>query len=540
MIQRGSSRRGAFPFRVSATAPGRRPGRWLFFVLGLLVLGLVLRSRPATGPEGLSAPRPVDPPGLRPEQVRQLETAARAGLPSAMVALGRWHHEAGRVEQARDWFSRSAARGDGDALYHLGLVDSLHGDSLWARAAHKGHAAAAWRLGERLLARGLPPDSVRTWFDRAARAGLVEARASLGLLLLSAATNAADSLTARGWLNTAADGGEPRAQTLRVEWALARRSHGDSLAALAELRELALGGHGPARLRLAGLLLEGPLAWRLEREGAFWLRLAAEAGEPAAFAPWARCLEWGRGTATRAWAARRWYRKAADRGDGLAALRLGRMFREGRGGDPDRHQALAWFVRSQQLGQPEALEELGRHFEHGSRPGDARRLAALAWYTEGALRQHGPSQLALARLLIQSAGDSTEREQALGWLEQAALTHLPARLELARWTLEGTARPADPGLALALYHQAASEGSREALFALGGLHLRGLGTQRDRRAAYHLFHQAAVRGLGEAWLELGRCYQLGWGTPADFQRAEHCFEQAERLGVPLAPSVFPM
>ncbi|MEO7814594.1 MAG: SPOR domain-containing protein [Sphingomicrobium sp.] len=82
--------------------------------------------------------------------------------------------------------------------------------AIWRGLADKGDNDAAFNLGQAYrLGRGVAPDSgaAKKWFERAARAGHLDAQVSLGLLLF----DSGDRATALGWLKRAAERGEPRA-----------------------------------------------------------------------------------------------------------------------------------------------------------------------------------------------------------------------------------------------------------------------------------------------------------------------------------------
>jgi cell division septation protein DedD len=82
--------------------------------------------------------------------------------------------------------------------------------SIWRPLAEKGDADAEFNLGQAYrLGRGVPTNlaAAKTWFERAASQGHVDAETTLGLLLFQNG-NQAEGL---GWLKKAADQGEPRA-----------------------------------------------------------------------------------------------------------------------------------------------------------------------------------------------------------------------------------------------------------------------------------------------------------------------------------------
>lgn len=80
----------------------------------------------------------------------------------------------------------------------------------WRPLAEKGDADAQFNLGQAYrLGRGVPTNlaAAKTWFERAASQGHIDAETTLGLLLFQNG-NQAEGL---GWLKKAADHGEPRA-----------------------------------------------------------------------------------------------------------------------------------------------------------------------------------------------------------------------------------------------------------------------------------------------------------------------------------------
>ncbi len=81
---------------------------------------------------------------------------------------------------------------------------------IWRPLAERGDADAAFNLGQAYrLGRGVPADSsaARRWFERAAKAGHLDAQVSLGILLF----DIGDRSAALTWLGKAAERGDPRA-----------------------------------------------------------------------------------------------------------------------------------------------------------------------------------------------------------------------------------------------------------------------------------------------------------------------------------------
>jgi hypothetical protein len=82
--------------------------------------------------------------------------------------------------------------------------------AIWRPLAAKGDPDAAFNLGQAYrLGRGVPVDlsSAKTWLEKAARAGHLDAETTLGLLLFDSGDHAGGIQ----WLKKAAERGEPRA-----------------------------------------------------------------------------------------------------------------------------------------------------------------------------------------------------------------------------------------------------------------------------------------------------------------------------------------
>jgi cell division septation protein DedD len=83
--------------------------------------------------------------------------------------------------------------------------------SIWRPLAQKGDADAQFNLGQAYrLGRGVPMDlaAAKSWFERAAASGHLDAETTLGLLLFQNG----DQGAGLKWLKQAAEQGEPRAQ----------------------------------------------------------------------------------------------------------------------------------------------------------------------------------------------------------------------------------------------------------------------------------------------------------------------------------------
>lgn len=151
--------------------------------------------------------------------------------------------------------------------------------AIWRTLAAKGDHDAAFNLGQAYrLGRGVNADSgeAKKWFEKAARAGHLDAQVSLGLLLFDVGDRAA-ALT---WLKRAADRGEPRA--LLVTGTALFNGDGmkrDPVLGYAYVSRAAAQGLGPAKATLADMDKVMPVE---DRKKGVALALAAATVKPPA------------------------------------------------------------------------------------------------------------------------------------------------------------------------------------------------------------------------------------------------------------------
>lgn len=150
--------------------------------------------------------------------------------------------------------------------------------AIWRALADKGDQDAAFNLGQAYrLGKGVAADSgeAKKWFEKAARAGHLDAQVSLGLLLF----DAGDRATALTWLKRAADRGEPRA--MLVTGTALFNGDGmkrDPVLGYAYVSRAAAQGLAPAKATLADMDKVMPLE---DRKKGIALARAAAAAKPA-------------------------------------------------------------------------------------------------------------------------------------------------------------------------------------------------------------------------------------------------------------------
>lgn len=150
--------------------------------------------------------------------------------------------------------------------------------AIWRPLAENGDADAAFNLGQAYrLGRGVPTNlaSAKSWFERAARSGHVDAQTTLGLLLFQNG----DQPEGLKWLKAAAEQGEARA--LLVYGTALFNGDGvpaDPVLGYAFVSRAAAQGLGPARETLAQLDDIMPLADR--QKGVALAKAKAKAAPP--------------------------------------------------------------------------------------------------------------------------------------------------------------------------------------------------------------------------------------------------------------------
>jgi hypothetical protein len=154
--------------------------------------------------------------------------------------------------------------------------------AIWTPLAEKGDADAQFNLGQAFrLGRGVPLNlgAAKTWFERAAGSGHLDAQTTLGLLLFENGDQAAGLK----WLRQAAEKGEPRAQL--VYGTALYNGDGvlqDRMLGYAFVSRAASQGLGPAKETLAQLDQMLPAA---DRKKAVAIAEAKPKAAPAAKAP---------------------------------------------------------------------------------------------------------------------------------------------------------------------------------------------------------------------------------------------------------------
>jgi uncharacterized protein len=397
--------------------------------------------------------------------------AAAALLQAAQAAVDR-----GDEASAFSLLRRLAIADDPEGQYRLGLLlerprsgaqPDPHGAAYWyERAAERGHAGAARRLGD-LYASG--------------RIGSFQ----------SGGREAPELAEAVRWYATAATGGDAEARGA-LEGLRARSALAEALLARAS------GDYAPARAKLE------PLAKRLDLEALYWRGVMQESGE---------------GGSPDAAGAVRWYEQAYQLGYGPAALALGRLYETGRGVPRDIDQAYRMYGAAEASGESEAAAAIGRL-------GLARKGGPVPAGLEGALRAYQAREYVTSAAMLRPlavAGDA----DAQYWLATLYTGDLPTgdprsatvtnRDEAIRWfraaALQGDAESA--------YQLAQLLAPDRSVDAAG----RSLG---DATEQVRWLKAAAEAGHKDAAMELGSAYREGRGVAADQAETDRWYKRAHK------------
>ena len=222
------------------------------------------------------------------EAVGWLEVAAEAGDVSAKLDLARLAlaHQATEPAGLRDWLAERGDHGDSAAVYNLGICcaegiggarDDAEALSRFRESADEVPAARYWIGRMEIEGRGAQKDldSGRSWVERAAHDGVVEAQLLAAEMMVNGRGGDRDVRGAFEVFTRLAAAGHPGAQfSLGVLKAGGHGIEADAAAALGHFRAAARQGHPRAALMTGRYLAHG-IGGPINRiEAGDWLRRA--------------------------------------------------------------------------------------------------------------------------------------------------------------------------------------------------------------------------------------------------------------------------
>lgn len=253
-----------------------------------------------------------------------------------------------------------------------------------------------YQLGRAL---GLTDDSAeaRSWLEKAAAAGSVEAMYALGELFLNAATTsdkAANDAAARGWYEKAAAGGKADAWVaIGALYESGRGVAKDVDAARAWYQKAVAAGSSAGMLALGDMYLYGRGVAQSDAAAKAWFEKAVAIDPEAAIVVALNYV-----SREDIVAAVPFMEKAAAAGSLSAMYSLGRWYAQGRPQLPqDYFAARGWFEKAAALGAVEAMVWLGDFYANGQ--GVAKNVAsARAWYEKAVAQGSEDAKTKLAAL----------------------------------------------------------------------------------------------------------------------------------------------
>lgn len=281
--------------------------------------------------------------------------------------------------------------------------------------------------------------------------------------------------------------------------------------------QAAAAGAALAQARLAFLKMYGrpgiPInqadarTWRkkLSRRGRralHWLKLAADAGLPAAQFCLASCFYNAIGTRKDDRRAFVFAGRAAGQGHPGAQNLLGMLYVDGISPDvvPDPTTGMRWYIRASEQGEAAAIYNIATLFERGVAI-DESPAQAFRWYLRAA--EYGSISAAnIVGLFYEQGviGEGPDATKAAEWYARAATQGHPfAQYNVGRCHVEGLGVPTDPSKALGYFERAAQQRHVLARMSLACMWENGIGVERpDKRRALEWFRRAAYRGSREA------------------------------------------
>lgn len=227
------------------------------------------------------------------------------------------------------------------------------------------------------------------------------------------------------------------------------------------------------------------------------------------------------------------FEKAARLGSPRAAALAGQHYRSGDGVPRDFAKAYAFFTQAADGGNASGLALAGWCLERGEgvEPDLAR---ALERYRAAASKDYLWAAERLAHLLSLARSPHTDPEEAWQWTERGATLGSPnLRLRFAQMLIFGRdGTPEQRQQAVGWVRELALTDNPTACLLLARMHLEAWTVDHDVAAAVPLFQTAAAKNHPPAFEPLLRLYAFGIGVPRDPAAAAELRERLARTNPP--------
>jgi len=469
--------------------------RLWFYLIGMTaLLGLPLHAAVSFAEGGSATPASANPASANPDPLAQQTAAGAAtdvGKPAQEAANA---FAQGRFDQAVKLAKPLADKGDGDALYLLGIAHET-GQGLeksrdkalafYRKASVEKQKDAPYRISLILLASDdeAERNEARKMLETAAKTEVGVAGRILGeAYLRGRLSEKPDVDQALSWWKRSAEAGDMTSIMILAAFYEGRFGYPEKQSAKEAIRlynRAAALRNSQAMVTLGSRLLNGPADVRDEVRGREWLKTAIEAREYSA------CLVLGdyeENEKKNYKAAVAAYQRGSDVEQVDCMLRLADMYLAGRGVDKDADRGQAMMLKAAEKGSPVAQFRIAAQLLSGEKP----ELGA-----------------GYVRLLSAANGNLLE-----------------AQNELGLFYLSGKMGVADHAAGVAWLTRAAKSGNAAAQNNLGTLYEAGAGSlERDLQNALELYGLAAGQGHAPALLALARLLSSGGDVKPDLPKA---------------------
>jgi TPR repeat protein len=232
-----------------------------------------------------------------------------------------------------------------------------------------------------------------------------------------------------------------------------------------------------------------------------------------------------------------YYKYAAERGLDQSQANLGALYRDGNGVPQDFTEAMHWFQLAAAKGHPAGMVGIGRLYRFGQGV-ESNLDEAMRWFTKAVNEKDSP----LAKVNIASLYESQGQiEKAIALYKQAAEQgSVDAMNQLYSVYWNGSGVPVDHAKALEWKNKAGATGNPQTEFQLGdfyetrrwegeGAHM--VFTAPNWPLAFHWYRLAAEHNSAEAKHRLGMLYISGKGVDVDESRGLELVRAAADQGV---------
>lgn len=527
----------------------------------LLLCGMLVHDYPSeTSPDGYTPQRQLEialdlssrwffKDANRRNAIRWLKASAESGHAEAQFDLGTIYEDGvvalGIVvdeSEALKWYRRAAEQNFPQALamigwYHLqgkgGLISDFDKAIPYLHSSATNGVIIAQKVLGGLYETGEIVGETNKlkacqFYSMAAAKG--DAEAMFGLYRLY--SEGGDGLTAsksvaHGWLQSAAEKGNAKAQSKLGSLYLVEKNYDEALRWFFKAAEQ---GDAPAQFNLGLMYEDGEGVEQNFTEAKNWYQKAAEQGDAFAQVNLGTLYSNGKGGKKDDVEAAKWFQKAADQGYALAQYKLGIAYQYGEGVQRDYSEAEKWYRKAAEQGVDHAQYSMGFLYCHGEGVEESYE-EGIRWYRKAADQGSAPALRALGVLYEEGRGVEQSYSEAEKWLKKAAMQGDAVALnELGLMYSDGKGVVQNHVEAAKWFQKAAEQGFAVAQFNIGLSYEKGQGVGQNLNDAIKWYEKAAEQGYAPAQLRLAIIYNIGDASVRNYSEAVRWCKKAAEQG----------